>query len=736
MELSKENIQNKILPSLFYEKDGRRILEEVKSCLSNNSLTLNKIKQDFNELLEIKDERFWGSFIKIFNQSFSCNLELKNYNLKNNFEEFINDLMRIKFDFIFKENDNKRIQDEILLNKYIKDLEKKENVISITSKDNIKRIIVPFETEYFANALPNQPQKLKQYPNLLLKVEGNKISFNASDSKRICGIISNIESNKGKDGSILTDFNKDHFEKFDLDIKNYFTNLKDEGFCIKNIKFSNSLFYFNVGSKMIWDIERLINSDFYLNTPLDFICINQLKLVYNAEVEGKNKDVFILLTATIQDINENIKSVKFKLSFSKPKNLSESIKKEILSKFDNLGLKFEIAYDLPIEYYLNQLFNPDTNLPRLYKKIMEINPDNKLIKELLAQKVIIISDEDIKLDHKKLNDFFIKSFNKIKGKIYYSKLRNKSFCINEIFKDSKGRVRLKIKIFRDEDQKINEYHEVIIDNDVRGYDKILKIIFYNFDQAFLLNSISENKIDGALEYISLKADNYMQYEYNIQLEKEANACHKWLIEYCNNFKEWEKSQDPKKLGNKVEQKLNILLKFIFRNYFLIGGSRKPDGYLYISSTDNSFLIDSKQHKNILIGEIDKVVRYLLGFTKEDNLPEAKTGILIICRGKLGDSLNKDAKDKWKESSEFGKGFDIGFISLEFLLKLFEFSKSSVLNSNSKLKNKIYESFEEIISKSKNLSNKDKLISIEQSKITNLQNLTNEEKYLPRRKEQL
>jgi hypothetical protein len=252
----------------------------------------------------------------------------------------------------------------------------------------------------------------------------------------------------------------------------------------------------------------------------------------------------------------------------------------------------------------------------------------------------------------------------------------------------------------------------------------------------LLNSISENKLDQALEYIFLKAENYMQYEYNVQLEKEANACHKWLTEYCNKFNEWEKSQDPKKLGNKVEQKLNILLKFMFRNYFLIGGSRKPDGYLYVSSTNNSYLMDSKQHKNILIGEIDKVVRYLLGFTKEDDLPEAKTGVLIICRGKLGNSLNKTAKDNWKESSEFDKGLDIGFISLEFILKLFEFYKVAVVNSNSKLKNKLFEFFEEVISKSKNFSNKDKLISIEQKKLTNMQNLTNEEKYLPRRKEQL
>ena len=171
--------------------------------------------------------------------------------------------------------------------------------------------------------------------------------------------------------------------------------------------------------------------------------------------------------------------------------------------------------------------------------------------------------------------------------------------------------------------------------------------------------------------------------------------------FGQSVKELEKKRKPSQLGGIVEKKLNILLKYLYRNYLLIGGPKKPDGYLFHNKKE-TYLLDSKQHKDICIGEIDKIARYLFSFCKTAQLPESSTGILIVCREKLGKTLNNKALDEWKNSEEFKQKFKISFISLEFLMELFELARKPVVNSNNKLRNKLLNSFYEVIKKAASL----------------------------------
>ena len=113
----------------------------------------------------------------------------------------------------------------------------------------------------------------------------------------------------------------------------------------------------------------------------------------------------------------------------------------------------------------------------------------------------------------------------------------------------------------------------------------------------------------------------------------------------SNFKELEKKRTPAQLGGIVEKKLNILLKYLYRNYLLIGGPKKPDGYLFHNKKD-TYLLDSKQHKDICIGEIDKIARYLFSFCNSIFFISHKFSILQYNLSMFGTTILEERESKY------------------------------------------------------------------------------------------
>lgn len=734
MEYTKDYLAKKFLKPIFFDKDGNRILKEMQSHFDAQNLSPNKILTEFENSSNLYDTIFWGKIVSIINSCFNTNINITNYNLNNEdeFKNFVQELLRIKFDFIFECDESKKINDKKLLDEYITTLLQNKDVISIASQDGIKRLIVPSKKEYSINALPNEPKTLVAFPNILIKIDKQRISFNCSNKARLSSIIKKIQStSKEGDQTILGEFNEETIDNLNVDVKNFFTNLKEEGFFIKTIRFRSPLFYFSAGSKDVLDYEKLVDANFYLNTILDFINIQQIKMVFNQNVGNKSKDFIVTIKIICHELSEEAGTIKFNIVISKNKALTTKIEKEISNKLKTIGIVADCSYELPLEYYLNKFLYLDGSLNKLYKKILSLDKDNKILNELIKSQ-IVSNGEEIKVNNDKLNEFILTSFKKLIKKSYSS--NNEEFTISDVSMDDKKRIILNIKISNDTLLK-NEYYQVIVDNDVRGYDRIIKIALYNFDRAYFLKSILEGNNEKVLSYLYNRIWSYLNYEYNLQLEKEAKSAHSWLKEYSSNFKNLEKNKNPTQLGGIVEKKLNILMKYLYRNYLLIGGPLKPDGYLYQNKTD-TYLIDSKQHKDIYIGEIDKIVRYLFSFCKKARLPESNNGILIICREKLGKTLNKKSRDEWKNSKEYNKKYRVAFVSLEFLLGLFELVRKPVVNANNQLKNKIQDAFYEVIKQSADFSDKKTLTDLEDKTMVGLQKEIQRDDYIPQESKEL
>lgn len=726
MEFTKNNISKKYIKSLFFDTDGKEMLKVCRDYFEKYNFTLKNILSEFENLDNVMNKEYWEKIVSIVNECFNSSISIDVYNLhkQEDFEKLLNDMLLAKFDFVFEPSISKKIKNSEMLKESI-DSFKKENqeIIEIKSDEGVRRLIIPTKKKYYANASPHEPKSLFQYPNVLVKIKGKKISFSSHSKKSLSSVINKVQPIETEE-EILTDFYDEKIDELEIHVKNFFSDLKDRGFFIKEIKFNSPIFYFTAGSKTtILDFEKLVDADFYLNTPLDFINIKQIKMVYNKNIGNKSKDFKVNIKLSLYE-----DKLRFSVSISKDKLLDDETKNEIINKLKNIGIKQEVSYELPLEYYLNKFLYKDGSLKKLYGKISDMEGGKEILNVLSKEKILILDENSVELNDNKLKEYFVNHLKNLTKESYLGKVE--IFRIMKVGLDNKKRIYLEVRFSPYKTGSKNEDYQVIIYNDVRGYDKILKIILYNFDRAFILENIIKNQSTKILGYVYNRIRSYLLYEYNIQLEKEVNSAHRWLKEYSEKFAEMEKKEDPKKLGDIVEKKLNILIKYLYKNYLLIGGQNKPDGYLY-KKNNEVYLIDSKQHKNIKIGEIDKVARYLFGFCKEEGLPKASTGVLVVCREKLGKSLNKSAVDNWKNSEEFKQNFKIGLASLEFFLELFELIKKPEVSANNELKNKVLESFYDVVEKSIDFSEKKELIKYEDKILSELRKKIDRYDYIPK-----
>ncbi|CAD7774560.1 MAG: hypothetical protein KBONHNOK_00735 [Candidatus Methanoperedenaceae archaeon GB50] len=733
MKLTDKNQSSKCIKYIFFTEDGKGIIRNCKVYFEKNNVNLNDILSKYNSLEDIRDKDFWGGLVAIVNECFNSNIRIDKYDLRkqHDFERLLNDILIAKFDFVFEPEISKKIENQNLLEEFIEALKKEsEEVLEIHAEDNNKRLVIPIKKDYNVYASPFEPASHTQFPNVLVKMdkEHAKISFGSPSKKSIPRIINKIESFSDEE-KILSEFYEKELNDLNIDVNNFFSNLREAGFLIKEIKFGSSLFYFTAGSKTtILNFEELMDVDFYLNTILDFLNIKHIKMISTKSIDDKSHDfnVVIKLITKYED------KLRFSINIAKDRLLDEKIRKKILRNLENIGIKENVSYDLPLEYYLNKFLYNDAPLKELYRKISSIDKEKEILEVLSEKGIIEVDEKDIKLDTEKLNSYFIEYFNSIKNNPH--PYINGTFTLQKAALDNKRRIYLEVRFSPSSAGSKNEDYQVIIHHDVRSrYDKILKVILKNFDLGFVLKNLIEKNDDKVLSYLYHKIKSYLLYEYSIYLENEVREAHQWLKSYSKNFDALERKKEAKKLGSIVEQKLNILMKYLYRNYLLIGGPNKPDGYLY-RNQEETYLIDSKQHKNIRIGEIDKIARYLFNFCKNEGLPESSTGVLVICRGKLGKSLNKEAIDQWKKSEEFRKNFKISFVSLEFILELYKIYKKPVVNNQ--LRNKILDSFYDVVNASVNFSKKEDLIECEDRVLETLRKEINREPYIPQERREL
>lgn len=182
MEIGKESLANQIIPSIFYDKDGKKILESIQQGFDNNNLSKYVILNQFKSLKDYKDEVFWTRFVDFCNECFASTISV-NVLDDTSFESMIKELLETRFDHIFIEDDSMEvINDKILRECLTENYESKENTLNL-SCDDCYRLVVPYQKKYSANIRYHEPKDLDEFPNNLIKIKSNKLSVNIHSKK-------------------------------------------------------------------------------------------------------------------------------------------------------------------------------------------------------------------------------------------------------------------------------------------------------------------------------------------------------------------------------------------------------------------------------------------------------------------------------------------------------------------------------------------------------------------------
>ena len=275
---------------------------------------------------------------------------------------------------------------------------------------------------------------------------------------------------------------------------------------------------------------------------------------------------------------------------------------------------------------------------------------------------------------------------------------------------------MRIKIHSDiRLKKYTDYYSVIIPFDSRlsKMERIYNVIIPDLNIYKILLNYESAPTEVVTEVYN-KVKIYIQYHYRQRLGKEANISHQWLVKYSENPFEFKDAETPKKSGYTVEHNVNVLLKFLFGNYIAVGGRNKPDGFLGFEG-DIGYVIDSKQHQNLEKSEFAKLRDYTHSYRTEENLYDIKGGVLIICKKilKTG-SLNPSSREDVLKDTDV----IIGYLSLEFLLELYEFY-SKYFNSDLDIRTRLRTTALKVIEKSSELAKAIDLDKIEKEQIGKL-----------------
>jgi hypothetical protein len=182
MEIGKESLANQLIPSIFYDKDGKKILESIQQGFDNNNLSKYVILNQFKSLKDYKDEVFWTRFVDFCNECFASTISV-NVLDDTSFESMIKELLETRFDHIFIEDDSMEvINDKILRECLTENYESKENTLNL-SCDDCYRLVVPYQKKYSANIRYHEPKDLDEFPNNLIKIKSNKLSVNIHSKK-------------------------------------------------------------------------------------------------------------------------------------------------------------------------------------------------------------------------------------------------------------------------------------------------------------------------------------------------------------------------------------------------------------------------------------------------------------------------------------------------------------------------------------------------------------------------
>jgi len=730
----KEEIKERIIPLLFHDRSGKKLFDSANKYLSENNLTIPKLQEDFDKTTG-KDNDFWKKILKIISSIYEKELDEKELIelITSNFEQFIKEILKLRFDYEFQSEEEKTIG---ALDKLLDFLKKSKNSLVVEDNDDVK-VFYPISEIEKGYTSPFQPGEIKLYPIILIRInkENKKMYLNGIKRNRFLFGKQLIKEDK----SIFQQEKIAEFETFEINPSKFFINLRENNFYVKKISINDPYFSLMINAKKdFFEVDEFINLELFFNDTMDFLKIKTLDLVYSGKFNNEVENVPIRISINFekQSSGEAIERF-FKISLAlqtRKKNIdTAAVTEQIKNKLKELGLEINKSFRMPISYYFQRFIGGKEEFRERYFEIInEIDDKNKVVEELKKKEIIFVGNKHISFDRDKFIDYLKQIFSQLKN--IKLEENGKNFEIIEIKKEG-SRLDLRLKFYSDEKERKYSYIYLIkipFGDRLSKYDEIYYPILRNVEFYSLIEGILNKKYNDVLRRVYFSVKKYLIHCYNVLLENEAYKSYVYINDY---LKEIKKTTDLRKVGRIIEKHANILLKYLFGNYLVYGGKNSPDGYLYLDN-NAAFIIDSKIHKKIGKGEFRKIKEYLEQFPDKEDLPKTNNGFFILS-GELikktgNGSLNFDAKKEVLKNTDY----KVGFITLEFITKLFELSRNfRNLFKQPELMKDFTEALKKSFEKSLELKTIDKLVKSEEKIINQLSNKleTKKAEYLPQKK---
>jgi hypothetical protein len=470
------------------------------------------------------------------------------------------------------------------------------------------------------------------------------------------------------------------------------------------------------------EIDEFINPEFIFNDLSDLLKIKDMQFIYPYEIEKKKEIKEINFKLSINENGQQRNGVDekffvFSLSVvSKYKDIDiNEVEEKIAYEIEKLGIKIDEAYKMPNSYYLSNLINSSNHIKKKYVDILKDDIEAKtVIEHLFDEKIISETEDSIVFDIEKYAKDLSSIFDSLKG--------IKTGSSTEFFEilgvnQQKNRIELRVKLYCDEKTiKYNNYYTVIFgfNSRFKKKEKIHNIIISDLNTYNILSHYLNNESGKIVQYLYQNIKTYLIYNYKQLLDKESSFAYHWLSKYLENPQEFKDDDTPTKSGYFVQEKIDVLLKYLFGNYLAISGKDNPDGIICLEE-NKAYVVDCKQHKSLPKAELVKVKEYALSYGETEVIHKVKGGVLIVTKKIIGKgSLNPSARKNILKDEIVS----LNFLSLECILNIYEILSQKFLIA-SEIRTLIRECGLEVIEKSQEAENISDLSKIEVTAISKL-----------------
>lgn len=717
-QLEKVFLKDRILPLLFNRKSAT-LFRSASNALESRDTSVEDLQSDY-ESVNRNDSEFWETIEDILSDAYDASVSDFS---KTNFEEFIENLIHVRFEKEFRLNDIRKLADETDIDGFLTEIDSGDNIV--LTNGSAPRIIFVGSKSSREYIQPLQPREEEYFPPLLLEVkkDNNEIRLSGNKSQRNQFVF----ATRDLDNIVLQDEEPESYDSLDIDPQ-FIQKLRGNDCFLRNISISGagSDISLSVSSgDGVIEVQEFVDYDLLIQEKEDILYINKCEFVYVSE----NED--ILFNLNFQTFARNVDNREFMKISLEIQESSQEIRDSIEDLLENYGIVVYEPYHKPPAYYFNKLLTTNRNYREKYLGSLEqINSETGL-SEITENSIIRTdSNEDyIPLDKEALVQ---KIHNILSDAAKVDvKIGGRQHRIANVEDAEENRIYLQLKSYSDDSRDGHRrFYRVIIPFRARPdkFEKIYNVILSNANYHKLMTADSSEEV---VKYIVRAARRKIKYHQEMLVEKEARRSAKILEDYYPAPKQFRETQDTdQKAGYEIEDHLNVVMRYLFRNYLPGGGKNEADGILQLEG--GQYLIDSKQSKEIAQTQVSKA-KEDLDDSGQGTLDGSEQLIFIISKELLfsnteDGSLNREARAR----IERGNDFSFHFISVELVYKLYDvFTENiNIISGNPDLQREIFTSIRSTIDESQFIGDCKELKESEEDCIGEIRRLIDDAEYMP------